>query len=149
MQIAEAIMHTVFGFAFLGSVDESYIPLLALPLIFGIPIIAIIVDYLQKRNKNRLIERALEKGVPIENLALDEPRRNRLPYRSGMVMVAVGIGVTIFGFAFGRALEAGGDPEAYVPRAMFGAGGVIVLLIGIALLINDRMNRHRFDNGKD
>lgn len=147
MHIAEAIMETLFGFAFFGRVDESFIPLVALPLIFGIPLVAIIVDYLQKRNKNRVVEKALERGVPIENLALDEPKRNRLPYRSGMVMLAVGIGVVVFGFAFGRVLEAGGDPEFYVPKAIFGAGGVIVLLIGIALLINDRMNRDRFDNG--
>jgi MFS family permease len=148
MHIAEAIMESLFGFAFLSN-TEDFIPLVALPLVFGIPIVAIVVDYLQKRNKNRVIERALERGVPIENLALDEPRRNRMPYRSGMVMLAVGIGVAIFGFAFGKALEAGGDPEFYVPRAIFGAGGAIVFLIGVALLINDRMNRDRFDNGKD
>lgn len=149
MHIAEAIMQSLFGFAFFGSIDESWIPLLALPLIFGIPITAIVVDYLQKRNKNRVIERALERGVPIENLALDEPRRSRLPYRSGMVMLAVGIGVSIFGFALSHAIRLGGDPEWQVPRAMFGAGGAIVFLIGIALLINDRMNRDRFENGKD
>ncbi len=147
MHIAEAIMQSLFGFAFLASTDEIIIPILAIGMSLSIPIIVIIVDYFQKRTKARIIEKAIEKGVPIENLAVDEPRRNRMPYRSGMVMVAVGIGLAIFGFAIGAAMRQGGEADYYIPRAVFGGSGALVLLIGVALLVNDKMNYQRFFNG--
>jgi len=148
MNTAEAVMQSLFGFAFLASsAEEVLIPLAAISLGCSIPIIAIIVDYFQKRTKARIIEKAIEKGVPIENLALDEPRGARMPYRSGMVTAAVGLGLVIFGFALGGALQQGGENEYYIPRAVFGGAGGLVLLIGIALLVNDRMNYKRFLNG--
>jgi protein-S-isoprenylcysteine O-methyltransferase Ste14 len=150
MNTAEAIMQSLFGFAFLASsAEEVLIPLAAISLGCSIPIIAIIVDYFQKRTKARIIERAIEKGVPIENLALDEPRGSRMPYRSGMVTVAVGIGSIIFGFLIGMAMQQAGEREYYIPRAVFGGSGALVLLIGIALLVNDKMNYKRFFNGND
>jgi hypothetical protein len=147
MHIAEAVMQSLFGFAFLASVDEVLIPIVAISFSLCIPIVAIITDYFQKRTKARIIEKAIEKGVPIENLALDEPRGNRMPYRSGMVMVAVGLGLAIFGFALTGALQQAGEREFYIPRAVFGGGGALVFLIGVALLANDRMNYSRFFNG--
>lgn len=147
MTIAEAIMQSLFGFAFFGSLDAIIIPVLAISLSLFIPIVAIVVDYFQKKNKTRIIEKALEKGVPIENLALDEPRGNRMPYRSGMVSVAVGLGLIIFGLAIGIAMKQSGETEHFIPYAVFGGGGALVLLIGIALLVNDKMNYKRFFNG--
>ena len=148
MNIAEAIMQSLFGFAFLAaSADEVLIPLAAISLGLSIPIIAIIVDYFQKRTKARIIEKAIEKGVPIENLALEEPRRNRMPYRSGMVMVAVGIGAIIMGATLSWGLGRAGEDDAFMGLATMGGGGAIVLLIGIALLLNDKMNYKRFFNG--
>lgn len=141
-------MQSLFGYAFLAmGLEEVLIPLTAITLGCGIPIIAIVVDYFQKRTKARIIEKAIEKGVPIENLALDEASGPRLPYRSGMVTVAVGIGLIIFGFAVGAAMQQGGEREFYIPRAVFGGAGTLVLLIGIALLINDRMNAKRLQGG--
>jgi hypothetical protein len=147
MHIAEAIMQSLFGFAFLASADEIIIPVMAISLSLFIPIVAIIVDYFQKRTKARIIEKAIEKGLPIESLALDEPRGSRMPYRSGMIMVAIGIGLIIFGFAMSTGLARAGEDDAFLGQPIFGGGGAIVLLIGIALLINDRMNYKRFFNG--
>jgi hypothetical protein len=148
MHTAEAIMQSLFGFAFLAmGAEEVLIPLVAITLGCSIPIVAIITDYFQKRTKARIIEKAIEKGVPIENLALDEPRSARLPYRSGMVTAAVGLGLLIFGFALGGALQRSGDSEYSIATAMFGSGGALVLLIGIAQLVNDKMNYSRFFNG--
>ena len=148
MNTAEAIMQSLFGFAFLAtSAEEVLIPLAAISLGCSIPIIAIIVDYFQKRTKARIIEKAIEKGVPIENLALDEPRGSRMPYRSGMVTVAVGLGLMIFGLAIGAAMKQSGETEHFIPYAVFGGSGALVFLIGIALLANDKMNYKRFFNG--
>lgn len=146
MQIAEGIMQTLFGFSFLANA-ESFIPIVAIVMVFSIPIAAIVTEYFQKRNKARIIERAIEKELPIDNLSLDDEPRKRLPYRSGMVMVATGLGVIVFGVALTWAMKASGETDAEVGMAVFSAGGAIVLLIGIALLINDKMNYERFLNG--
>ncbi len=146
MHIAEGIMQTLFGFSFLANA-EMFIPIIAIVMVFGIPITAIVTEYFQKRNKARIIEKAIENNLPIENLALDDEPRKRLPYRSGMVMVAIGIGVLIFGFAMAWALGVSGEEDPEIMRAVFGAGGAIVLLIGVALLVNDKMNYDRFLNG--
>jgi hypothetical protein len=52
-----------------------------------------------------------------------------------MVCSAAGLGVAALGWFIG-------DPEATGPMAGIGA---IVLLIGLALLINDYINRDRFN----
>ncbi len=148
MQIAEGIMQSLFGFSFLAEA-EMFIPIIAIIMVFSIPIAAIITEYFQKKNKARIIEKAIEKDIPIDNLALDEPQKSRMPYRSGMVMVATGIGVIVFGFAMSWALDLAGEQDAFIMRAVMGSGGAIVLLIGIALLWNDKMNYNRFLNGKD
>jgi hypothetical protein len=141
-------MQNLFGYAFLAmGAEEVLIPLVAITLGCGIPIVAIIVDYFQKRTKARIIEKAIEKGVPIENLALDEPQGARMPYRSGMVTAAVGLGLIIFGLAIGVAVKQSGETEHFIPYAVFGGSGALVLLIGIALLVNDKMNYKRFFDG--
>ena len=113
------------------------IPIIAVSLSLMIPIVAIIVDYFNKRNKAQVIQRAIENGVPIDNLQFEEPKR-RLPYRSGMVSLAVGIGLAIFGFAIGTYTE---DAEA---MPVFLGIGALIALIGLALLINDRMNYDKY-----
>lgn len=150
MTTLEAVMQHFLGIAFFAaSAEEVLIPLAAITLGCGIPIIAIIVDYFQKRTKARIIEKAIEKGVPIENLALDEPQRPRMPYRGGMITAAVGIGLIVFGALMSMGLDRVGEDDAFMGLATMGGAGAMVLIIGIAMLINDRMNRHRFDdNGK-
>ena len=113
------------------------IPLVVVSLSMSIPIVAIITEHFQKKEKMRLMEKAIEHGVDPEQLSLDEPKNPRLPYRGGMVMLAVGVGLLLtdrfVDFGFGG---------LHVPLM---AGGLIVGLVGLALLINDYMNRDRFD----
>jgi len=125
-------------------VTAVFIPIIAIIMVFSIPIVAMVVEYKQKRNKTQLVQKAIELGTPIDNLKLDEPKK-RLPYRSGMVMLAIGIGVIIFGVVMGNTI-AGFDQGG--TGAFFG-GGAIVGLIGLALLINDRMNYDRFFKNDD
>jgi len=113
------------------------IPIIAVTLSLAIPIVAIIVEYMNKKNKALVIQRAIENGVPIENLRFEEPKR-RLPYRSGMISMAVGVGLAIFGFALGTYTE---EAEAMPPFLGIGA---LVALVGLALLINDRMNYDKY-----
>jgi len=112
-----------------------FIPIISIIMVFSIPIAAIITEHLQKNKKADVIQKAIEAGVPIENLKFDAPK-TRLPYRSGMVTLAVGVGISLIAWLNGDTMEEGGG-------FMLGAG-VLVALIGLALLINDRMNYEKF-----
>ncbi|MBT4292546.1 hypothetical protein HOD41_07620 [bacterium] len=114
---------------------ELLIPILAVGMSLMIPIVAIITDYFRKKDKMRVIEKALEHGASLEGLDLNETKAPHMPYRAGMVCSAAGLGVAALGWFIG-------DPEATGPMAGIGA---IVLLIGLALLINDYINRDRFN----
>jgi hypothetical protein len=113
-----------------------FIPIIAIVMVFSIPIVAIITEHLQKNKKAEIMQKAIEMGTPIDNLKLDEPKQ-RMPYRSGMVTTACGLGVLIFGFAISRIEN---DPE---PMYVFIGMAAVVILIGLALLINDKMNYDR------
>jgi hypothetical protein len=112
------------------------IPIIAIVFSLTIPIVAIIIDYLSKKNKMRIVEKAIEKGLPLEGLSFEMKKGPRLPYRSGMITLAVGLGVGIFAFFIGHK-----DSEALYP--LLGLGSIAVLL-GIALIVNDRINYGRY-----
>ena len=73
------------------------IPLVVITLSLMIPIIAIITEHFQKKEKMRLMEKAIEHGANLENISLDDPSCNKppMPYRGGMVTLAVGAGIFI------------------------------------------------------
>ncbi len=114
---------------------NDLVTIISIVLALSIPIIAIIVEYFNRKNKLKLFEKAIEKGVTLEGLSLEE-KRPRVPYRAGMVVLAVGLGIAIFAF-----LMASVEIEAFYP--ILGAAS-IPALIGIALIINDRINYDRY-----
>lgn len=114
------------------------VPLSAIVLGLGIPIVAIIMEHFTKKEKLRVMEKAIEKGISPEGLSLQEKKGPRMPYRSGMVLLAVGLGVDIFAFFIGQI-----DEEALY--SLLGLG-FIPMLIGIALIINDRINYDKLFN---
>ena len=106
------------------------IPIIAL----FIPIIAIIADYFNKKNKLRVIEKAIEKGLQLEGLSLEMKKKPRLPYRSGMVCLALGL-AGIPGYFVGLTAE----------NKVLSLGiGSLLALLGIALIINDKINYDRY-----
>ena len=113
-----------------------------------IPIVAIIVEYFEKRDKMRVIEKAIEHGVKLDGLSLSDPKKKKMPYRTGMILVAVGVGLIIMA-ALASSVGGGGFPSVGNGRlSMMGlpmiGPGILVALIGIALLINDKMNYSRY-----
>jgi undecaprenyl pyrophosphate phosphatase UppP len=118
--------------------DPVLIPVVAIVFSMSIPIAAIIIDYFNRKSKMKVIEKAIEKGVTLEGLSLEDKKRPRMPYRAGMVVLAVGIGIGILGILIGQT-----DREALYP--LLGAGS-IPALVGIALIINDRINYNRYFN---
>ncbi len=118
--------------------DGILIPILGIVFGCSIPIVAIIVEHFTKKNKMRVMEKAIEKGLPLDGLSLEEKKRPRGPYRGGMISLAVGIGIGIFAFLIGKIAQ-----EAFY--SMLGLASIPVL-IGIALIINDKINYDRFFN---
>lgn len=128
--------------AFLAEIDtgdilHNAIPVVAVAMSLTIPIVAIIVDHFQKKAKMRLIETAIEHGVDPAELNLDFESKSGpyLPYRAGMVTLAVGVALLV---------------AAKVALTMYGIfyvlaniGGAVCVLVGLALIINDWMNRDR------
>jgi hypothetical protein len=113
-----------------------FIPLSAIVLSLSIPIIAIIVEHFTRKNKMKVIEKAIEKGVTLEGLSLEEKKEPRVPYRSGMVTLAVGLGICIFALFIGQTENKALNPLlgiAFIPT-----------LVGIALIINDRINYDKY-----
>src|SRR4030042_6198531 len=104
---------------------EVLIPIVGIIFALSIPIIAIIVEYFHRKNKLKLFEKAIEKGVTLEGLSLEE-KRPRLPCRSGMVTLAMGLGIAIFAFFFWQIEE-----EVFYP--ILGVS-FIPALIGLALI---------------
>ncbi len=118
--------------------DPIFVPIVAIIFSLSIPIVAIIVDHLSKKNKMRVIEKAIEKGLSLEGLSLDDKKEPRVPYRSGMVILAVGLGIGIFAILIGRI-----ESQALYP--LLGVGSIPVLM-GIALIVNDKINYDRYFN---
>jgi hypothetical protein len=109
-----------------------FIPILAIGLGCTIPIVIIVAEYFVKKGKLRVMERAIEKGLSLEGLSLEGPKAPRVPYRSGMVFLAVGLGIGILTVSI---------------RQMAGLGvAAIPALIGAVLIINDRINYDRLFN---
>ncbi len=112
------------------------IPLVVVSLSMTIPIVAIVTDHLQKKERMRLMEKAIEHGADLENFSVEEPEKPRLPYRTGMVTLAVGVGILIGS----RFVNFGYSELDSVMRV----GGAIAICVSLALLLNDWMNRERF-----
>ena len=118
--------------------DPTLIPIVAIVCSLAIPIIAIIFEHFTKKSKMHLMEKAIEKGLTLENLSLEGKKGPRVPYRSGMVLLAVGVGISIFALLIGQ-----NERDALFP--LLGLGS-IPLLIGIALIVNDRINYNKLFN---
>ncbi|MEJ2110582.1 MAG: DUF6249 domain-containing protein [Acidobacteriota bacterium] len=118
--------------------DAMLIPIVAIVLGCGIPIVAIIFEHFTKKAKLRVIEKAIEQGQPVDELSLDGKKRPRVPYRGGMIALAVGLGIGIFALLVGQS-----EGDALYP--LLGVA-TIPALIGIMLIVNDRINYDRLFN---
>lgn len=110
------------------------IPIFAVVLGLSIPIVGIITEYFNKKNKLRVIEKAIEKGLPLEGLSLEEKKKSRMPYRAGMICLALGL-AGIPGYFVGLTAE---------NRVLSLGIGSVLALLGIALIINDKINYDKY-----
>ena len=120
--------------------DPILIPIFAVVFGLSIPIVAIIIEHFTKKNKMRVMEKAIEKGLSLEGLSLEDEKKPSMPYRTGMIVLAAGLGVGIFAVLLGQT-----ENDALFPLLGLAA---IPMLIGIALIINDRINFDRYSSKK-
>jgi Domain of unknown function (DUF6249) len=107
---------------------EGVVALLAVILIFGTPIIIVIAILIHKAKRTQRIHQTVialaEKGLPIPpDLFVDKPSADGTsPLQKGVVLIAVGAGLTIFFLSL---------PDRHAPWGV----GMIPLLIGVGYLI--------------
>ncbi len=118
------------------TITQILLPLVVISLSMAIPIVAIITEHFQKKERMRLMEKAIEHGADLSSLQMDEPQRPRMPYRGGMVTAAVGAGLLLVD------RYKGWDVHGFVvPLAV---AGFICVGVGVALIVNDWINRDRY-----
>ncbi len=119
------------------------LPVVVITLSMSIPIVAIVTEHLQKQARMRLIAKAIEHGADLEALNLDDESKTkpRLPYRAGMIALAIGVGLLLSNHFM--VLEFAG---LHFPLLV---AGLITSCIGVALLLNDWLNRGRINQETD
>jgi hypothetical protein len=116
------------------------VALLAVVLVFGTPIIIVIAILVHKAARTRRIHQTVvalaEKGLPIPpDLFVDRPSPdNSSPLHKGVILIAVGAGLTIFFLSL---------PNRH---AAWGVG-IIPLLIGVGYLIVWKLGRQEAGQG--
>lgn len=103
--------------------SEAVIAIVGMLVTFGLPLVLVAVILYYKHRRMRLmhetIARLVEKGLPVPPQLLEPPRRGHSSLRGGMLLVALGIGLSIF---------------MYEMRGSW-AIGLIPGLMGLALII--------------
>jgi hypothetical protein len=107
------------------------VPIFGIIFTFGTPVILVAVILYYRMRKTRLlhetIAKLVEKGLPIPEALLSPesaPRRKRSDLRTGIILIAVGLGLTIFFYAVTGWVDGNGW-----------AIGIIPLLIGLGYVV--------------
>ena len=118
------------------------VALLAVILIFGTPIIIVVAILMHRSQRTRRIHQTVvalaEKGLPIPpELFVDKPPAdNGSPLNKGVILIAVGLGLTIFFLSV---------PGRHAPWGV----GMIPLLIGVGYLIVWKLEGRKSDRPVD
>lgn len=122
------------------------VPVVAIIMVFSIPIVGIIAGYLVKRKNAEVRMKAIEKGVSVPLDAEGDPVLN--PYermarsrRNGIIATMAGIGIFA---SFGVIAVVVDEPEALAG----GAFGLIPLFIGIGMFLDSWLRRRDLDKGE-
>ena len=103
--------------------NETVVAIVGVLVTFGMPLLLVAIVLLYKHRRMRMthetIVRLAEKGIPVPPELLEPPRHRSSGLRGGLVLIALGAGLSIF------FLERGG------PWSI----GLIPGLMGVALLI--------------
>ncbi len=120
--------------------SDNIVALIAILAAFSIPVFWLYFDHKAKERRAKVLEKALEVGTPPEDVmhALQDGscrRRHRIPYRKGLVLLAIG-GAMLCAAKIG--LGQGDDGLPLV--------GLILSFLGVAFLLSDFFNRNQADD---
>ena len=122
----------------------SLVPVVALTAPFIFVIIVVWLGTEEKRKRNQLqaelYAKALEKGLPIPGDLFAEPKKKRNPLNTGIICIAVGIGIALFIW-----LSKGAIPGVELSEAA--ALGIIPFLIGVAYVLIHFIEKGKATNG--
>ena len=103
--------------------SETLVAITGMMVVFGMPLLLVAIVLLYKHRRMRMthetIVRLAERGIPVPPELLEPPRNKASGLRGGLVLIALGAGLSIF------FMERGG------PWSI----GLIPGLMGVALLI--------------
>ena len=129
----------------MSSGPESFIPIIAIAGGLSIPIFWFFFESKNKASRDRMVEKALESGAPLEevrDLLTEDGAKTKdirkMPFRKGLILMALGAGLLM-----SRELEFFG-PSGTEESGMAGVFGLCGLLLGAALFTSDIFNRKRF-----
>jgi hypothetical protein len=109
----------------------SLVALVAIVLIFGTPIILVVSILYYRIRRARLqhqtILSMIEKGLPVPPELISPPRKPGSDLRTGIILIAAGVGLTVF-----FAATAGAEGGAW-------GIGTIPLLIGVGFVIAGKL----------
>ena len=120
------------------------VPVVAIIMVFSIPISRIIVGYLTKRKNAEVRMKAIEKGVtlPVDVAEPENPyERMATSRKKGIMATMAGIGIFA---SFGVIAVVVDDPEVLAG----GAFGLIPLFIGFGMFIDAWLRRRDMDKGE-
>ena len=119
---------------------ESFL-VLTVPFAFVIIVLWLQINEKHKRYQLQaeLYTKALEKGQPIPTDCFPEPKKKRNPLNTGIICIAVGIGIIVFIWLMATSLahvsEDAMNGEMSRFFLSFASVGVIPFLIGVAYVI--------------
>ena len=108
--------------------EDTLVPIAFFVMVIFLVAIPVFLDYRKKLSLHKVMVSAIEKGADIPLEALNPPKPKRDDLRTGIILVALGIGLTLFLYLSENSVE-----EA--------APGIIPLFIGLGFLVNAALNK--------
>ena len=125
---------------------EMLIPLIAVAGGLSIPVFWFFYDSRNRASRDRVIEKAIQSDMSVEDVRelLREDKEkptapHKMPYRKGLVLMGIGIGLLT-----ARKLGYMPEPDSGDPDG--GIFGIVGLFLGMGLFLSDFFNRHRFND---
>lgn len=108
--------------------EDTLVPIAFFIMVIFLVAIPVFLDYRKKLSLHKVMVSAIEKGADIPLEALNPPKPKRDDLRTGIILVALGFGLTLFLYLSENSVE-----EA--------APGIIPLFIGLGFLVNAALNK--------
>lgn len=108
--------------------EDTMVPIAFFIMVIFLVAIPVFLDYRKKVSLHKVMVSAIEKGADIPMEALNPPKPKRDDLRTGIILVFIGLGLTLFLYLSEKSIE-----DAAV--------GIIPLFIGFGFLVNAALKK--------